>query len=104
MSGGPTYTYPSNTDTHQNFDTSAGAITANLDGSPTNGERQGLKDVGLALTTNALTVSSGGKNIEYPPGTIATINLVFNGGALGIGLTWQWFSAYNTWFIVNPFP
>ena len=99
-SGGPTYAFPANVNTHQNFDTTAGAIAATFDPTPLNGELHGVKDVGFALGTNALTLDIGGANVEWPPGQIATSNIVLGGGDLGAGPLWQWFAAKVTWFLV----
>lgn len=100
---GAVYNYPSGVGVNTSvcFDTTGGAIAAILDASPTNGETQSAKDIGLALGTHTLTVSSDGANIEYPPGTISTGPLVFDGTDEGIGLTWQWIGSKNTWFFIG---
>jgi hypothetical protein len=96
-SGGPTYSFPTGVNTKQNFDTTAGAIAATIDPTPTNGQLMGAKDVGLALATHALTLVTAGASVEWPAGVLTTSNIVLNAGDLGAGPLWQWFSALSSW-------
>ena len=96
-SGGPTYNFPTGVSTKQNFDTTVGAIAATIDPTPTNGQLMGVKDVGLALATHALTLVTAGASVEWPAGVLTNSNIVLNGSDLGAGPLWQWFSALSSW-------
>lgn len=92
-----TYQYPTGITTKQNFDTTSNAISATIDATPTNGQLMGVKDVGLALGTHALTLVTAGASVEWPAGVLTTSNIVLNAGDLGAGPLWQWFSALSSW-------